>query len=445
MGYNVPPGISDATVPNPIFNLTPAATIDEGNNWVNIAWGPLAEANPVNGAVLGNYGPAAKSPVINYISSTATTYAEAPSLDFFGNARKTNNAVDAGAVEYVGAATAIASVTGGPLAFGNQTTGTTSAAQTLTLHNTGGANLTGIAVVVTAPFSQSGGTCTATLAPAATCTIAVVFSPTATGAATGTATITANVAVTGSPVTLTGTGIASTSSASVSPSPLAFGTWATGTTSVVKTVTVTNTGTLALAGGTFTIAAPFSRVTTGTFPASAPNCGVALALGASCTFKVQFAPTTATASSGSLTVAYTGATVTPTPVVLTGTGVATRATVTIAPNPLTITLPSGAGNVTGIGVVTLTNSAAAGGSQVVVTNIAVAGGSFLTYFFNVGTVAGPDNCTGVALAPAASCTVTVRFTNVLAARGANRTGTITFTDGATGSPQSGSLVGVATP
>ena len=445
MGYNVPPGISDATVPNPIFNLTPAATIDEGNNWVNIAWGPLAEANPVNGAVLGNYGPAAKSPVINYISSTATTYAEAPSLDFFGNARKTNNAVDAGAVEYVGAATAIASVTGGPLAFGNQTTGSTSAAQTLTLHNTGGANLTGIAVVVTAPFSQSGGTCTATLAPAATCTIAVVFSPTATGAATGTATITANVAVTGSPVTLTGTGIASTSSASVSPSPLAFGTWATGTTSVVKTVTVTNTGTLALAGGTFTIAAPFSRVTTGTFPASAPNCGVALALGASCTFKVQFAPTTATASSGSLTVAYTGATVTPTPVVLTGTGVATRATVTIAPNPLTITLPSGAGNVTGIGVVTLTNSAAAGGSQVVVTNIAVAGGSFLTYFFNVGTVAGPDNCTGVALAPAASCTVTVRFTNVLAARGANRTGTITFTDGATGSPQSGSLVGVATP
>ena len=35
MGYKVPPGISDATVPNPIFNLTPAATVDEGNNWVN--------------------------------------------------------------------------------------------------------------------------------------------------------------------------------------------------------------------------------------------------------------------------------------------------------------------------------------------------------------------------------------------------------------------------
>jgi len=36
LGYNVPPGIADATVPNPIFNLTgPAATVDEGNNWIN--------------------------------------------------------------------------------------------------------------------------------------------------------------------------------------------------------------------------------------------------------------------------------------------------------------------------------------------------------------------------------------------------------------------------
>ena len=48
-GWQVPPGISDATVPNPIFNLQPAATVDEGNNWVNIAWGPLAETNPVTG------------------------------------------------------------------------------------------------------------------------------------------------------------------------------------------------------------------------------------------------------------------------------------------------------------------------------------------------------------------------------------------------------------
>src|SRR5207253_4422397 len=100
MGWQVPPGISDATVPNPIFNLTPAATVDEGNNWINISWGPLAMTNPVTGAVLGNYAPAAGSPVVNYVPSSSPTYAPAPALDFFGNARKTNNAVDAGAIEF---------------------------------------------------------------------------------------------------------------------------------------------------------------------------------------------------------------------------------------------------------------------------------------------------------------------------------------------------------
>ncbi len=99
-GYQVPPGISDATVPNPVFNLTPAATVDEGNNWINISWGPLAMTNPMTGAVLGNYAPAGGSPVINYVPSSSPTYAPAPNLDFFGNARKTNNAVDAGAIEF---------------------------------------------------------------------------------------------------------------------------------------------------------------------------------------------------------------------------------------------------------------------------------------------------------------------------------------------------------
>jgi len=55
MGYNVPPGVADATSPNPVFNLTPAATVDEGNNWINMAYGPLSATNPVSGAVLGNY------------------------------------------------------------------------------------------------------------------------------------------------------------------------------------------------------------------------------------------------------------------------------------------------------------------------------------------------------------------------------------------------------
>src|SRR2546423_13317965 len=119
MGYQVPPGISDATVPNPVFNLTPAATVDEGNNWINISWGPLATTNSsngtANGVTLGNYALAtASSPAVNYIPAISPTYAPAPSTDFFGNARKTDNFVDAGAVEFAGGpvATAAAGVGG---------------------------------------------------------------------------------------------------------------------------------------------------------------------------------------------------------------------------------------------------------------------------------------------------------------------------------------------
>ena len=229
--------------------------------------------------------------------------------------------------------------------------------------------------------------------------------------------------------------------AQVSPSALAFGNWAVGTTSNPMLVTVTNVGTVALAGGTFsTPGAPFTRVTTGGFPAGAPNCGANLAVGASCTLKYRFAPTSAVTSNANVTVTYTGAAVTGSPVALSGTGVANRAAVSISAP--TITLPTG--QFAGTGVVTLTNIAVAGGSSVAVNNVSVSGGSFLTYFFLTGGFVGPDNCTGTNLAPGASCTVTVGFVNVFSARGVNRTGTVTYYDSGAGSPQSAVLTGFAT-
>ena len=446
MGYQVPPGISDATVPNPIFNLTPAATVDEGNNWINMSWGPLAMTHPVTGATLGNYALATGSPAIDYIPLLSAAALLAPNTDFFGNPRPSpGTRVDVGAIEFQPPKVTILSVTPTSLAFGSVVTGTTSAAQTLTLTNSGGLGATGITVVVTAPFSRSGGTCGTTLAAGATCTINVVFSPTALVTSNGTATITANVAVTYSPVALSGTGATPIRTATVTPNPLAFGNWATGTTSSTLNLTVTNTGNVALTGGTFTFGGgtpqPFTRVTSGTFPAGAPNCGATLTIAASCTVKVRFAPTTAVAFSRTMTVTYTGATVSNSPVTLTGTGLAARATVSITPNPLTITLPTG--TLSGTGIVTLTNTAAAGGAQFAVTNIAVAGGTILTYTWNA--VIGGDTCTGATLAPGASCTVNVRFSNIGSPRGtgASRAGTITFTDGGAGSSQVGALSGIA--
>jgi Bacterial Ig domain len=356
-GWQVPPGISDATVPNPIFNLTPSATVDEGNNWVNLSWGPLALTNPT-GVTLGNYALAAGSPAIDVVATSSPTYPVAPSRDFFGNPRPdvSNTAIDVGAVEFQAPKIAVARVAPTSLAFGNVVVGTTSASQTLTLANSGGASLTGITVTVTAPFARptggAGGTCGATLASGSTCTINVVFSPTAVGAANGTATVAGNVTVNGSPVSLSGTGLAPTRTATVAPTSLAFGNARTGTTSTAQTLTVTNTGNIALAGGAFTFGGgspqPFSRPGGN----AGGTCNGTLALGASCTINVVFAPTTVATFNRTLTVAYTTATVTGSPVALSGTGV----NLIVTPAPLVFPGTTIVGNTSAVQNLTLSNA-----------------------------------------------------------------------------------------
>jgi hypothetical protein len=103
LGFAVPPGVADATVPNPLFNLTPAATVDEGNNWINMSYGPLSLVNasilagmPGYGVPLGNYAITTGSPAMD-----AGTSSGAPSTDFFGTPRPQGSGFDIGAVEVV--------------------------------------------------------------------------------------------------------------------------------------------------------------------------------------------------------------------------------------------------------------------------------------------------------------------------------------------------------
>ncbi len=105
-GFNVPPGHSETTGLYPVFSLnqiTPAATVDEGNNWINLGFGPLSTINaataPGTGVLqqpLGDYSLATGSPAIDTANS-----ADAPNHDFFGTTRPQGTGYDIGAVELV--------------------------------------------------------------------------------------------------------------------------------------------------------------------------------------------------------------------------------------------------------------------------------------------------------------------------------------------------------
>jgi len=206
LGWQVPAGISDATVPNPIFNLTAVATVDEGNNWVNISWGPLALMGPTGQGTgstpdtfLGNYIPTSGSPTRNYIPASANgangAYTLAPSTDFFGNNRK-NGFVDAGAVEFTGAGgggggTATVSISPNPLTitvatpFGNAGSGNgvVTLTNTSTVASGSTATITSVAVnsgagsgILSWFFVKVGDNCTGvTLQPQQSCTVTVNF------------------------------------------------------------------------------------------------------------------------------------------------------------------------------------------------------------------------------------------------------------------------------
>jgi hypothetical protein len=95
------------------------------------------------------------------------------------------------------------------LSFGNQTAGTTSGAQTVTVSNPNATAVSVSQLAVSGPFTQTN-TCGASIAGGGSCTVSVAFAPTAAGSASGSLTVASNAP--GSPLTvgLSGTGISST-------------------------------------------------------------------------------------------------------------------------------------------------------------------------------------------------------------------------------------------
>jgi hypothetical protein len=220
VGHTVPGGVPDSLVPPlPLFTLTPAATVDEGSNWINMFYGPLSLSNPVSyttaGTVLpplANYAPPSGSPAVGAVPNSVGH----PTTDFFGNPRPDagGSCFDIGAVEIPAGADACGSTGGGTAVVGFSgpspaltTSPATYAAKTglLTVSNTGTGPLTfATAGAFTVTQTSGPGTFTLTLsgATAGTCTAGGVV------AAGGSCTLRVNYAPPASPAPLTTPGVA---------------------------------------------------------------------------------------------------------------------------------------------------------------------------------------------------------------------------------------------
>ena len=102
------------------------------------------------------------------------------------------------------------------LAFPRQRINTTSLAKTATLTNTGSASLEMVSIIASGDFAQQN-TCPPSLAPGATCTIRVTFTPSSTGPRAGFVTFSDTDPTSLQTLNLTGTGVATVSAISVKP------------------------------------------------------------------------------------------------------------------------------------------------------------------------------------------------------------------------------------
>ncbi|MBU6378578.1 MAG: choice-of-anchor D domain-containing protein, partial [Gammaproteobacteria bacterium] len=331
----------------------------------------------------------------------------------------------------------IISVSPTTLSFGNQRTNLASAAQTITIGNTGTADLVftgGGSSAITVGGTDAGQfarstTCGASLAPNASCTVSVTFTPTSSGAKSASLSIAHNAAGSPTAVSLSGTG--ATPIIGVSPSSLSFGNQRTNVASAAQTVTISNTGVgdLVFTGGgasaitlTGTNASEFARTTT---------CGASLAAGANCTVSLTFTPTSTGAKSATLSIAH-NATGSPSSVSLTGTG--TAPTVSVSP--------------TGVSFGNQLVNTTSDGQTITITN---SGTGPLTFGSGGGlgaiTLTGPDagqftrttSC-GTTLAPSASCDVQVTFSPTTAG---SKSANVSIAHNASGSPTTIALSGAA--
>ena len=313
--------------------------------------------------------------------------------------------------------------------FGNQTQGVKSSAMSVTITNTGSANLTftGVALGGTnaADFAISADTCNGvSVAGNGTCAVSVTFTPSTTSAETASIQFTDNAAGSPQSVGLTGTGVAPAPVFSPSISTIPFGSQPQGVKSAAMTVTVTNTGTGSL---TFTGVA-LAGTNAADFAISADTCnGTSVAINGTCTVSVTFTPSIVGAESASLKFTDNAAN-SPQSLALTGTG--TPSAPVFSPSPASIPFGSQPQGVkTAAMSVTVTNT---GNASLTISAVAVSGANAADFAISA------DTCNGTSISPNGTCTVSLTFTPSTVG---GESASLKFTDNAANSPQGVGLTG----
>jgi sugar lactone lactonase YvrE len=301
--------------------------------------------------------------VANISFTPTATGARSATLIFTDNSGGVTGATQTVPLNGAGTAAASPSASLNPtnLTFAGQVIHTTSPPQTVTVTNTGTGTLNFAGFTINGanpgdfgvPLPNSPAMCNpleGTLAAGASCTINVLFTPTATGTRTATLNIADN--ATGSPqtVTLTGTGTSASGAVTVTPSSLTFASQSLNSTSPAQSVTVSNTGTgtVNFAGFTITGANSSDFALGSGSNAGTCNSSGSLAASTNCTINVTFTPTATGTRAATLGIAD-NATGSPQTVALTGTGVGSPVTIGMAPgSPSTVNTTPGGSAVFGL-------------------------------------------------------------------------------------------------
>jgi hypothetical protein len=286
--------------------------------------------------------------------------------------------------------------------FPAQGVDTTSPACAVKLANLGDAELAISSIVASGDFAQTND-CAGGVAPGNACTLRLTFTPTDLGTRSGTLTIASNAYGTPHIIDLTGAGVAAPR-VTLSPTSLAFADQDLGTRSAAQMITVGNAGLAVLTTGSITAGGDFAVTHT---------CSSSLPVEGTCTIAVVFTPSVPGTSLGAVAITD-NAPGSPHVVSLTGNGLGPAAALS------SLALDFGnqlVGTSSARQTVTLSNT----GNRSMEIGSAVATGDF-----------SQTNTCGVSLPAGGECSINITFTPT--ARG-SRSGSITVTDNALGSPQ----------